>query len=132
MVKAYSQDLRDRVIVAVEEEGMSCRGAAKRFGIGESSAIRWVDRRRRTGRRDPVGTGGHRPSKLKPHREWLLQALDAEPDITLTALAERFHSECGIKASASMLCRFFTFEGISFKKKRFAQRAGQAGCRAKA
>ena len=49
MGKAYSQDLRDRVIDAVELEGMSCRGAAERFGIGESSAIRWVGRYRKAG-----------------------------------------------------------------------------------
>lgn len=32
MPKAYSQDLRDRVIDAVEKDGMSCRAAARRFG----------------------------------------------------------------------------------------------------
>ena len=44
MGKAYSQDLRDRVIEAVVTEGMSRRAAADRFGIGDSSAIRWVGR----------------------------------------------------------------------------------------
>ena len=38
MASSYSQDLRDRVIGAVEKEGMSCR-AALRFGVSESSAI---------------------------------------------------------------------------------------------
>ena len=76
MAKAYSQDLRDRVIEAVEDEGMSRRGAAVRFGISESSAIKWVQRYRVTGERGPVGTGGHRRSKLKPERDWLLAAID--------------------------------------------------------
>ena len=42
MVRAYSIDLRERVLAAVLNEGMSARGAAARFGISESSAIKWV------------------------------------------------------------------------------------------
>ena len=65
------QDLRDRVIDAVEVEDMSRRAAARRFGVSESAAIKWVQRFRRTGKRTPIGTGGHRPSALKPHRDVL-------------------------------------------------------------
>ena len=55
----YSRDLRDRVIDAVEVEDMSRRAAARRFGVSESAAIKWVRRFRRTGKRTPSGTGGH-------------------------------------------------------------------------
>ena len=41
MAKPYSQDLRDRVLDAVDKEGMSL-AATDRFGIGEASAIRWI------------------------------------------------------------------------------------------
>ena len=34
MPRAHSQDLRDRVIDAVVREGMKCRAAARRFGVG--------------------------------------------------------------------------------------------------
>lgn len=126
MGKAYSQDLRDRVIDAVEKKGLSRRAAAKRFGIGESSAIRWIERYRETRSRAPKGTGGHRPSKTKPHRVWLLSLIEAENDLTLEAVAERFLAEKGARADASMLSRFFTGEGISFKKNRARCRAGSA------
>lgn len=46
MVRAYSIDLPERVLGAVLNEGMSARGAAARFGISESSAIKWVKRYR--------------------------------------------------------------------------------------
>jgi transposase len=118
MAKAYSQDLRDRVIGAVEEEGMSRRAAAAQFGVGESSAIKWVQRYRRTGERGPVGTGGHRRSKLKPERDWLLAVLADDPDITLEALSGRLAAERRVRADTSMLSRFFRREGISFKKRR--------------
>lgn len=126
MGKAYSQDLRDRVIDAVEEEGMSCRRAAARYGVSESSSIRWVDRYRRTHRRTPAGTGGHRPSKTKPHRVWLLSLIESEADLTLDAVAERLLAEKAVLADTSMRSRFFTSEGISFKNNRARQRAGQA------
>ena len=67
----YWQDLRDRVIDAVEVEDMSRRAAARRSGVSGPAAIEWVRRFRRTGKRTAVGTGGHRPSALKPHRDFL-------------------------------------------------------------
>ncbi len=72
MGKSHSQDLRNRVIDAVERERMSCRAAARRFEVSESVAVKWLQRYRRTGSRAPMGTGGHRPSKLKPHQFALL------------------------------------------------------------
>jgi transposase len=50
MARAYSQDLRDRVIDAALA-GLSARGAAERFGIGLATAIVWVRRARQTGER---------------------------------------------------------------------------------
>ncbi len=63
MGKAYSQDLRDRVPDAVEVEGQSCRAAAKRFGVSESSAIRWHRRYRETAQRSRIGLRMKRASK---------------------------------------------------------------------
>ena len=41
MTRPLSDDLRRRVVRAVDN-GMSRRGAAKRFGIAPSTAIKWV------------------------------------------------------------------------------------------
>lgn len=126
MPRAYSQDLRDRVINVVESGAESCRSAARRFGVSESSAIRWLQRIRRVGDRRCAGTGGHRPSKVKPERVWLLAAIEVEPDVTLAALSLRLWQERGVRADTGMLSRFFQSEGISFKKNRAARRAGAA------
>ena len=71
MAKPYSQDLRDRVIDAVERGEMSRRAAARRYEISDSAAIKWLQRIERDGSREPVGHGGHRASKLAPHRDFL-------------------------------------------------------------
>ena len=72
MSRAYSQDLRDRVIDAVEIGGERRRSAARRFGVIESTAVRWLQRIKHFGDRRCAGTGGHRPSKVKPERVWFL------------------------------------------------------------
>src|SRR5262245_5621850 len=111
MGSSYSQDLRDRVIAAVEKEGMSRRAAADRFGISASAAIKWLQRFQATGACAPIGTGGHRPSVLKPHRAFIDAVLAEKPDITLNALCQRLAVELGVKADTSMLSRFFRREG---------------------
>lgn len=115
MGKPYSHDLRDRVVAAVEKEGMSCRGAARRFGVGVSSAIRWVKRYRQTGSAAPGKMGGHRRSVLMEHRDFLAAVRSEQPDITLEALCRRLSEERGVKADTSMLSRFFRREGITLK-----------------
>lgn len=125
MTRAYSQDLRDRVIAAVDEEGLSRREAGRRYRIGDATAVRWLQAWER-GRRTPLRQGGDRRSRLPAHGSWLLGLIEAEPDLTLAAVSERLLAEHGVAADAGMLSRFFTKRGISFKKKRSRGRAAQA------
>ena len=118
MPKPFSQDLRNRVIDAVRKGGMSCRAAARRYEVSESTAIKWLERYRRDGLRGPVGHGGHRPSVLMPHREFLEAARAEKSDVTLQALCDRLSAERGVKADTSMMSRFFRKIGVTFKKRR--------------
>ncbi len=61
MAQALSDDLRRRVVAAVMEGGMSRRGAAQRFGIAPSTAIKWVDACR-PDRQLPARAAGRRPA----------------------------------------------------------------------
>jgi transposase len=81
MPKPYSGDLRERVVRAVEA-GASCQEAAAAFEVSPSSAIRWVARWRRTGCVAAKPMGGKR-SKLDLHKDWLLDLIANEPDLTL-------------------------------------------------
>lgn len=126
MVKPYSQDLRERVIAAVEEGELSRREAAKRYRVGVASAVKWLQQYRQTGRTTARAMGGDRRSVLKPHRNWLLQLARGKPDLTLNAISKQLKDTHGVSADASMLCRFFKGEGFSFKKNRARQRAAKA------
>jgi transposase len=120
MASAYSQDLRDRVIDAVVGGEMSRRAAAARFGVSESSAIKWVQRFERSGSRAASKMGGYLRPRLDPHREFL-EALRAEKsDITLQALCDRL-AERGVRADTAMMSRFFRRIGVTLKKRRLSR-----------
>jgi transposase len=118
MAKAYSQDLRDRVIDAVRTGRMSRRAAARHYAVSESVAVKWLERVERQGSREPGGHGGHRASKLMPHREFLEAARAEKSDVTLQALCDRLSAERGVKADTSMMSRFFRKIDVTFKKRR--------------
>jgi transposase len=112
MARAYSQDLRERVIDA----GTSARQAAERFGIGVATAIVWV-RRAREGERSARKQGQPKRSKLDPHREFLLALIEAEPDVTIAEIQERLRSEAGLRASVGTIWTFLDRAGLTFKKR---------------
>lgn len=127
MVKPYSEDLRERVIAAVEEGELSRREAARRYRVSVASAVKWLQQYRQSGRIKARPMGGDRRSVLKPVRDWLLKLVVKKPDLTLMAISKQLKEEHGITADASMLCRFFKSEGFSFKKNRARQRTAQGG-----
>ncbi|MFA6205265.1 MAG: IS630 family transposase [Methylocystis sp.] len=116
MARAYSQDLRDRVIDAALA-GVPARHAAARFGVGDATAIVWVRRARETGERTARKQGQPRRSKLDPHRDYLLGLIEATPDLTISELLERLLAERGVKASRATLWTFLDRCGLTFKKK---------------
>jgi putative transposase len=121
MAKPYSMDLRERVVAAVEREGMSRHEAAARFGVAPSSAIKWVRRFRDTGSVAPAQIGGYKPRTLRgEHRDWLLERTSR--DFTLRGLVAEL-AERGVKVDYRSVWEFVHAEGLSFKKKRAAGRA---------
>jgi putative transposase len=120
MVRAYSMDLRERVLAAVVDDGMSARGTAARFGVSESTAIKWVKRHRQTGTVAPAQIGGHKPRLLTGElRDWLLDRI--RTDFTLRGLVAELN-ERGVKVDYVQVWRFAHAEGLSFKKKRSSRR----------
>lgn len=117
MSRAYSLDLRERAVAAVEKGGLSARRAAVQFGVGASTAIRWVGRLRRTGSVRPSKIGGYKPRAIAgEHRAWLLQRVK-EKDFTLRGLVAELGAR-GLKVDYRSVWTFVHEEKLSFKKKR--------------
>ena len=114
-----SLDLRKRVVSAISEESMSCRAAARRFGVSFASAIRWMAALRERGDCAALPMGGDRRSRrVEAHADYLLGLIRREPDLTLAEIRARLERARGEKVSPSMIWRFFDRHEITFKKSR--------------
>lgn len=116
MGKSLSLDIRERVVTLIEE-GLSCREAARRLRISAASAVRIVQRKRRTGGVKAAPQGRPRRSKLDEVSGWLKSRVEAEPDITMPELAEALMQEHDLIATPAMLSRHLIHRlGFTYKK----------------
>ena len=115
MAKGYSTDLRARA-VALIEDGESRREAARVLGLGASTAIRWIERWTTTGNVAALPGTGHSRSPLEAHRQWLLDLVAAEPDLTLNEIRARLKSQKRLKIGTTSVWRFYERHDVTFKK----------------
>jgi len=126
MPKSYSGDLRERVIEAVEMDGVSRREAAERFDVSASSAVKWLQRWREGRSAVPKPRGGS-VSPLEAHAESILALVAERPDLTLKeTLVELLKRR--IRTSKSAISRFFYRHDITVKKKPASRRAPTRRC----
>lgn len=116
MTRAYGSDLRQRVIEAIEG-GMSTRAAARRFSIGESTAGSWHRRWRGTGSFDPQRQGNQGGSVLDAHMQFLLDLIEATPDISLKEMAECLESTQSLRVDPSTIWYFLHRHKVTYKKR---------------
>ena len=126
VARAYSLDLRKRVIEAIEG-GVSSREAGRRFAIGESTAGAWHRAWRATGSLEPGRQGHPKVSKLDPHEAFILSLVESEDrDITLAEIAERLETERGVRTCAASVHAFFKKRAITYKKRQRTPRSSSA------
>jgi transposase len=103
MPKAYSADMRARVIARVESGG-SRREAAEHCEVSASTAVIWVKCFRETGR-CAAKPRGRSVSPLEQQAEFLLALIDGQPDLTLDEVvsAMRRHKVPGSRPGIAVL-----------------------------
>ena len=114
-MKAYSMDLRERVVAACDRGEGTREEIAKRFRVGVAWVYRLLRRRRDTGSiaAKPHG-GGQKPAFDRPAAERLRRAVADRPDATLEELREAVGVACGTSAVHRALERL----GLPRKKSR--------------
>ena len=118
MARPLSRDLRQRVVAAVMEGGLSNNRAAARFGIAVSTANLWLRKFRATGSLDHGKIGGHKPATLSgSHRDWLLERCRSGRDFTLRGLVAELAEVRGLKVDYVSVWRFVHAEGLTHKKR---------------
>jgi transposase len=124
MARPYSNDLRERVALAVAS-GRTCREVASIFGVSVASVVKWSQRQRATGSAAAKRMGGHRRRLLEPHRELVLARMREVSHITLRELVAEL-AEKGIETCPSSVWRLAHSAGMSFKKKPVRRRTRPA------
>jgi transposase len=116
MPAPLSQDLRDRVVRAVES-GSSIRQAALRFDVSPSAAVKLMRRVRETGSPAPVRFGGHRRPILDEHETLVRAIVDKEADITLVEIQTELRRHGVIVRAASTIHRWLRRANLTHKKR---------------
>jgi transposase len=124
MPKAYSADLRERVIEAVEM-GASRHEAADSFEVSVSSAVKWLQRWHEDGSAAPKPRGGS-VSPLEKRAAQIMAVTAEYPDLTLVETVAELRRR-RIRTSKSALSRFFARQDITLKKKPASRRTGAFG-----
>jgi len=116
MGQPYSEDLRERVVGAIEG-GMSTGEAAKRFCVSKAAAGAWARVKRATGSVSPARQGKPPGSVLDAHADFIFGVIANAPDTTLEELAERLARECGVKVVYTAVWKFLDRRGFTHKKR---------------
>src|ERR671916_1445842 len=104
-MQAYSMDLRERVVAAVDA-GMTQSEAAARFDVSVRTVERYLARRRTTGSLVPdVQRHGPKPEKKARLQTWLPARLEQAADATLAEHATAFTEQTGLVVSSATLSR---------------------------
>jgi transposase len=113
-MRAFSNDLRERIVAAVERGGYTLRQLAALFSVDLSVIVRLRQRQRQTGSIDPKPHGGGRSRKLDDATQSrLLELVRQHPDATLAELRQPLGVVCGL----TTLHRTRKRHGITRKKK---------------
>jgi transposase len=117
-MKAYSLDLRTKILTAYLHQEGSVRQLAQRFKVSARFVGELVSRFRHTGRCAPKPHGGGNPPRIDRSKYDLLSALvQQHPDATLKELCRVFEERCQVTASKSSMQRTLIRLQLTRKKR---------------
>jgi transposase len=114
-MNGYSEDLRKRVVSAVER-GMSKSQAARTFSVSLSSVKRYVNKADRGESLTPKKSPGSAPKLDQKARKLLEDDLQERPYLTLQDRCEYIEVMTGLSVSRSTMCRALARIGSTRKK----------------
>ncbi len=116
-MKAYSQDLRQRVLRAIDA-GQSQSEVAEMFAVSRASIKRYLKQRREIGHVLPKAIPGRPAKKGAVLQAHLRAQLEAHPDATREEHCRLFQAEHGIDVSTASISRARVALGWTRKKRR--------------
>ena len=124
-MKAYSVDLRQKIIDAHNQKEGSQRQVAKRFRVSLSFIENLLKRYRTDGTVEPRAHGGGQSAKLSPEQESVIATLvEEDNDAILTELCDRLEQRAGVRVSRATMGRIVQKLKLTQKKNFARNRAG--------
>ena len=114
-MKAYSEDLRQKIVDAIER-GMPKAQAARTFGVGISSVKRYATKAQRGESLEPAKAPGKRPKMDEQITKLLKEDLHERPFVTLRERCDYVEAISGVWVSRSTMCRAIAQIGSTRKK----------------
>jgi transposase len=114
-MKAYSEDLRQKIVDAIQR-GMSKAEAARTFGIGISTVKRYATKAQRGEPLEPAKAPGKRPKMDERVGKLLEEDVLERPFVTLRERCEYVEAISGVSVSRSTMCRAIARIGSTRKK----------------
>ena len=117
-MKAYSLDLRQRVVAAYEKGKGSIAEVAEQFNVGQTFVKKMLRQQREQGSVAPLAHGGGRqPSLSEKEHRLLRQKVKERSDISLAELQEHLAPKAGLTVSLPTIHRSLRALGRSHKKR---------------
>ena len=114
-MKAYSKDLRRKIVDAIER-GMPKAEAARIFGVGISTVKRYATKAQRGESLQPGKAPGKWPKMDEKVSKLLEEDLRERPFVTLRERCEYVEAISGVSVSRSTMCRAIARLGKTRKK----------------
>ena len=118
-MKAYSQDLRQRVLRAADQAQIQAE-IAKTFAVSVATIKRYLKQRRETGQVVPKAIPGRPAKKGAALEAGLRTQLEAHPDVTLEEHCRLWQAEHGMLVSRDSISRAIARLGWTRKKRRWS------------
>ena len=119
-MKAYSLDLRQKIVAVYQNEEISQRQLAKRFSVAKSFVIKLLKQYRETGNIKPLAHGGGAKLKINPEQlEILAELIEDNNDATLEELCQMFQEKTNLVVSRATMGRMSQRLNLTVKKKHF-------------
>lgn len=116
-MRAYSLDLRERVVAAYEKGGQSIAEIAAQFSVGQTFLKKMLRQKRQSGSLERLPSrAGAKKVLSEVHRRWLLKQVKEQPDATLVELQEGLQKTQQVRVSRATVSR--ELQGLRLPRKK--------------
>jgi transposase len=115
-MRAYSLDLREKIVKAYEVGNTSIRKVAELFQVSKNTVQALLKKQRSQESLEPLAATGGKPSQMRGSEAEIEAMVSEHPDYTLNEYCEYWGEKTGTWVSESTMCRWLQRQKLTLKK----------------